>query len=145
LTPGKLGSEGEKFGAGITGSAGFLYNIDEIATVGPDDTHLAAEIARQALTPEQIVYLDDAGEPSETPTNCLEVAAEFKGKNLVSNGFQSLREFGLFGGDATDVPDSGFMIDHVIHPRIDLSPGDTLERNLRKPPSLKSDSANRSL
>jgi hypothetical protein len=34
LTPGKLGSEGERFGAGFTASAGLLYNIDEIATVG---------------------------------------------------------------------------------------------------------------
>ncbi|HUX76173.1 MAG TPA: hypothetical protein VMY40_05990 [Anaerolineae bacterium] len=97
----------------------------------PDDTHLAAEIARQALTPEQIVYLDDADQESDVPTNCLEITAEFKGEDLVSNGFQSLREFGLFGGDATGAPDSGFMIDYVIHPRIDLSPGDTLERKLR--------------
>jgi hypothetical protein len=54
-----------------------------------------------------------------------------KGEDLVSNGFQSLREFGLFGGNATEAPDSGFMIDYVIHPRIDLSPGDTLERRVR--------------
>jgi len=98
------------------------------------DSRLTTEIARQALTPDQIVYLDNGGEPTEppsTPSDCLEVRAEFRGEDLVSNGFQSLREFGLFGGDATEAPDSGFMIDYVIHPRIDLSPGDTLNRKLR--------------
>jgi hypothetical protein len=97
-------------------------------------TQLTTEIARQALSPDQIVYLDDAGEPMEppsTPSNCLQVRAEFKGEDLVSNGFQPLREFGLFGGDATEAPDSGFMIDYVIHPRIDLTPEATLKRNVR--------------
>ncbi|MBW2738206.1 MAG: DUF4157 domain-containing protein [Deltaproteobacteria bacterium] len=34
ITPGKLGRAGEKLGAGVSVSAGILYNIDEIATVG---------------------------------------------------------------------------------------------------------------
>jgi hypothetical protein len=93
------------------------------------DSRLAVEIRRQA--PDRIVYLDDAGQPSRTPTSCLEVTAAFKGQDLVRKGFRSLREFGLFGGDATEAPDSGFMIDYVIHPRIDLSPTDKLERKLR--------------
>jgi hypothetical protein len=95
------------------------------------DTQLHKEIARQRLKASQIVYLDDKGAPSGSPTACLEITAAFEGKDLVSNGFQPLREFGLFGGDATKAPDSGFMIDYVIHPRIDLSPKDTLERTLR--------------
>jgi hypothetical protein len=93
-------------------------------------SRLAAEITRQALAPEQIIYLDGAGEPSEAPTGHLEIAAEFKGDDLAPNGWQSLREFALFGGDATAAPDSGFMVDYVIHPRIDLSPGATLKRKL---------------
>ena len=97
----------------------------------PTDTHLVTEVARQKLKPKQIVYLDHASKRSDTPTTCLEVKAEFAGKDLVSNGFQSLREFGLFGGDATNKPNSGYMIDYVIHPRIDLAVGDTLSRNLR--------------
>jgi hypothetical protein len=97
----------------------------------PADTQLHKEIVRQRLKASQIVYLDDAGIPSGTPTNCLEITAAFKGKDLVSNGFQPLREFGLFGGNATEETDSGFMIDYVIHPRIDLAPGNTLERKLR--------------
>jgi hypothetical protein len=86
---------------------------------------------RLSDSPDQIVYLDDAGEPSDRPTNCLEATAAFRGEDLVSNGFQPLREFGLFGGDATGEPDSGFMVDYVIHPRIDLSLGDTLSRKLQ--------------
>jgi hypothetical protein len=95
------------------------------------DSQLVTEIARQALAPEQIVYLDATNQESETPTRCREITAEFQGTDLASNGFQSLREFGLFGGDATEEPDSGFMIDYVIHPRIDLSSEAKLGRKLR--------------
>ncbi len=38
------------------------------------DSHLAVEIRRQA--PDQILYLDDVGKPSRTPTSCLEVTAD---------------------------------------------------------------------
>jgi hypothetical protein len=98
----------------------------------PHATHtlLKKEIARLKIKPRQIVYLDGLGNESESPTNCLEITAGFKGKDLATAGFQSLREFGLFGGDATAAADSGFMIDYVIHPRIDLSPEDTLHRTL---------------
>jgi hypothetical protein len=96
----------------------------------PADTQLHKEIARQKLSPAQVVYLDDAGLPKKAPTDCLQITTRFKGENLVANGFQPLREFGLFGGNATEEVDSGYMIDYVIHPRIDLAPGDTLERKL---------------
>lgn len=95
------------------------------------DTRLTSEVARQALPPEGIIYLDAAGRPTETPTNRLEITAEFTDEDLVTDGFQPLREFGLFGGDATATPDTGLLIDRVIHPRIDLSPGDTLRRTLQ--------------
>lgn len=94
-------------------------------------TRLTKEVSRQALTVDQIVYLDDADGPTETPTNRLEMSAEFKGEDLVSNGTQPLREFGLFGGDAKEDSDSGFMVNYVIHPRIDVSPELRLIRKLR--------------
>ena len=94
-------------------------------------SRLTSEVARQALAADGIVYLDDANEPIETPSPRLEVTAEFQGEDFVSNGFQPLREFGLFGGDAAEAPDSGLMIDYVIHPRIDLTPGMALSRQLR--------------
>ena len=92
---------------------------------------LSHEVARQVIAADQIVYLNDSNEPTETPSNRLEVSAEFRGEDFVSNGIQPLREFGLFGGDATEELNSGFMIDHVIHPRIDLTAELTLIRKLR--------------
>ncbi len=95
----------------------------------PGDTRLTGEVARQALTPEQVIYLDAAGNPSDAPTERLQVTTVLRGSDIGS-GAQRLREFGLFGGDATDAADSGTLVNRVIHPRIDLGPGDTLRRTL---------------
>lgn len=97
-------------------------------------SQLTREVGRKALTEEHIVYLDYADKPMDppsTPSNRLEITAIFKGEDFVSNGTQPLREFGLFGGDATEAPDSGLMIDYVIHPRVDLKPETILSRKLR--------------
>lgn len=119
------------------GMQGIAYWAIGVGEADWDSTHLSPlsttsqltqEVARQAIATDQIVYLDDANEPTETPSNQLEITAEFQGE---SNASQPLREFGLFGGDATEVPDSGLMIDYVIHPRIDLTPGMALSRQLR--------------
>ena len=42
-----------------------------------------------------------------------------------------LREFGLFAGGKADERDSGILVNHRIHPRIDLQEGLTLDRTLR--------------
>jgi hypothetical protein len=97
----------------------------------PSNTRLTGEIARQAVNIEQITFLDEGGQPVETPTNRLEITAQFSGDSLVEIGFQPLREFALFGGNADESANSGFMIDQVIHPRIDMTPGMTLNRRLR--------------
>ncbi len=95
------------------------------------DSLLTNEVARLAISPEQIVYVNEENQPVEDPTTRLEVTAEFKGQDLVPNGTQTLREFGVFGGDATREPDSGLMIDYVIHPAIVLTPEVRLSRRLR--------------
>lgn len=97
----------------------------------PTNTQLTQEVARLPLASEQIDYIDDRGNSSTTPTPRLEIRLDIDGSTLVDSGFQSLREFGLFGGDATIAPDSGFMIDRVIHPRIDVAPGMILSRTLQ--------------
>lgn len=94
-------------------------------------SRLTREIYRQILSLDQLVYLDSKNEQTEMPTSRLEITAEFRGEDLELNGSQPLREFGLFGGDATAEPDSGFMIDYVIHPRIDLTSGLRLIRKVR--------------
>lgn len=97
-------------------------------TITPSNSKLNKELLRRPLEADQIAYLEGQ---NQEPTNHLEITAEFHGADLVSNSFQSLREFGLFGGNATEAPDSGFMINYVIHPRIDLTPEVTLIRRVR--------------
>ncbi|MCP5115983.1 MAG: PASTA domain-containing protein, partial [bacterium] len=43
----------------------------------------------------------------------------------------TLREFGIFGGDASALPDSGFLFSHRIHPRIVKTANDSLDRELK--------------
>ena len=94
-------------------------------------TQLAKEVARQALGMDQIVYLDNAYEPTENPSKRLQVTAELRAEDINRNGNSTLREFALFGGDATIEPGSGFMINHVIHPKIELTEELTLIRKVR--------------
>jgi hypothetical protein len=95
------------------------------------DTQLTNEVYRKPISSDQILYLNDDGQPTGIPTNLLEIAVEFRGEDIVPNGSQPLREFGLFGGDATDNADSGYMINHVTHERYDLTPVLTLNRKIR--------------
>ncbi len=94
-------------------------------------SQLTTEVRRVVLNDNDIAFLDNTGQPSKTPTNQLEITINLRGEDFVSRGHQSFREFGLFGGNATETSDSGFMINYVIHPRIDLVPGMTLNRRLR--------------
>lgn len=97
----------------------------------PTTTGLLAEILRRPLATEEIIFLDDTGQPAAAPTSRLQISIELTRADFPANGFQPVREFGLFGGNATAAPDSGFMINHVIHPRIDIVDGLTLCRTLR--------------
>lgn len=95
-----------------------------------EDGQLAKELARKALSTEDIVYLDEKNQAILGPTARLQIGAIFTREELGGSGTRSLREFGLFGGDATEALNSGRMIDYVIHPRIQLTAGMTLTRNL---------------
>lgn len=125
---------------GQTGITGILYLAigegerawdDSLPSPPADASKLSREWLRQAVQPEQIVFLDADGQPTDTPSDQLEITATFNGAELVTDGVKSLREFGLFGGDATDEADSGYLINYVIHPRIDFTPQATLIRQLR--------------
>ena len=80
------------------------------APAAPSDTRLRAEIARVPVT---ISFLDELGQPMAGAglSRIVRVQAEFvegvgTGRNL---------EFGLFGGNATSVANSGLLIDRVVH------------------------------
>lgn len=125
---------------GQTGLQGLMYlaiGQGEVAwdinNPAPPETsiHLHSELIRYPLSADQITFIDNAQQPSTVPTHQLQITVEIPGTDLVTNGYQSLREFGLFGGDASDAADSGYLINYVIHPRIDIIPSATLNRQMR--------------
>lgn len=93
----------------------------------PTATMLEQEVLRKPITDAQISY---SGRPDQIPTSRLEITVSLHGADVAPGGSVPLREFGLFGGDATDVTNSGYLINHVIHPRIDLTPQLTLVRRM---------------
>lgn len=99
-----------------------------------DDTHRGAsaattrlqdEIDRQTIPAAAIDYLNEAGTPAAGPTTRLEIRSIFSWPEP-----RTVREFGLFGGEATAARNSGHLINYVIHPRLDLPAGSQLTRRL---------------
>lgn len=93
----------------------------------PGTAGLRAESGRARLTGGDIVYLDDDGRPTGEPRDRLEIRARFEWPDREV----TLREFGLFGGHASEEAGSGFLINYVVHPRIDVTAGSALQRRLR--------------
>ncbi len=103
---------------------------NRIPSPGFTDTQLFNEVARVPLALSQIVYIDNENEVSESTTDRLEITATFNADALGFEDAHPLREFGLFGGDASETLNSGFMIDFIIHPPYDLIAGRTLTRKI---------------
>lgn len=76
-------------------------------------TQLYGEVARVAISME---FLDGDNNPTASVTDKLQIQATF-GTSV--SGY--LREFGIFGGNATTTLNSGLEIDHVAHPLISLN------------------------
>jgi hypothetical protein len=88
---------------------------------------LYTETARKAIPADQITFLGGAF------TNQLEIRLDFTTSDIPpgpGNQNWRLREFGLFAG-GTAAPNTGILINHRIHPRIDMQDGFTLQRTLR--------------
>lgn len=92
----------------------------------PAATQLVDEVDRHEVLTEDIVYLDQNKNPVQSPTTRVRITVSFEWPEQD----QTLREFGLFGGDATRSRNSGYLVNCVIHPRIDLTAGDTLSRQI---------------
>jgi hypothetical protein len=71
------------------------------------------ETAREPVT---VVFIDNNNDEVTGPTNRIEVRAAF-GPDVTG----PLREFGIFGGQATASPDTGLMVDHKSHSQISLN------------------------
>lgn len=88
-------------------------------------TQLFNETGRIAVPPTQIAFVNP---PLD---NEIEISGEFTIADI-SGGEPNrrLREFALFAGGSMTT-NSGIMINHRIHPRIDMQSGFTLQRTLR--------------
>lgn len=88
-----------------------MWSTPSTPTPVPTATKLTAEIYRKKINASDIKYVDEAGEDSSSPTNRIKITIIVS----ESEGNGDWREFGLFGGGATEAKDSGIMIDHKIH------------------------------
>ncbi len=114
--------------AGQAGTRGILYwAVGEGAEgwdalppdADPKTTRLAREIYRKPLDAARDLHYDP-----KTRTILLKVT--FRPDEAVG----MLREFGIFGGDATQAADSGYLINYKIHALIDKTLPRGLERHL---------------
>ena len=94
-----------------------------------DDRNLTDELARFPIDAEHMMFLDNHGAPVASPTPTIQVRGGFAAERLGPGVV--LREFGLFGGTATDAPNSGTLVNRVIHPPLALARGELLERRVQ--------------
>lgn len=90
-------------------------------------TKLESEIGRVAINPSDITFLNSNMEPSEEPTNILQIRHIFD----VSDCNGEWREFGIFGGDASQDADSGILINKKHHVLINKNSDIMIERTMR--------------
>jgi len=94
-----------------TGASG--WNLQNPPQPTVTQTKLNNEIARKAYTTEDISFIDPStGDPTTFPTNVLDFTATFAETEAVG----PLVEMGLFGGDATDLTDSGSLVSFRTFP-----------------------------
>jgi hypothetical protein len=90
-------------------------------------TQLYRETKRKLILADKITFV---GSTPSSPSNQLQIRIDFVAADIPTIGDRQLREFGLISGGSDD-PNTGFLINHRIHPRIDLQEGFTLQRTLR--------------
>jgi hypothetical protein len=90
-------------------------------------TQLYNETKRKPIPPEQMIFM---GNNDSSLSNELQIRMNFLAEDIPVIGDRRLREFGLISGGTVD-PNTGILINHVIHDRIDLQEGFTLQRTLR--------------
>ena len=84
---------------------------------------LETEVER--IPADSFVFLDASGNTSATPTNKIRITVTL-GAGQGNNN--TLTEFGLVGGDATDVVNTGYLFNWVRHTPIVKTPLITIDR-----------------
>lgn len=90
-------------------------------------TQLYRETKRKPIPANQMTFV---GSTPASPSNQLQIRVDFVAADIPTIGDRQLREFGLISG-GTAASNTGVLINHRIHPRIDLQEGFTLQRTLR--------------
>lgn len=90
-------------------------------------TRLTAELGRVAISPSEIVFLNDDLSVSSAPTHIIQITHTFGVNDC--NGVW--REFGIFGGNATTSANSGLMINKRHHAVITKTNEMVVERVMR--------------
>ena len=104
-----------------TGAPG--WNLQNPPQPTNTQTKLNNEISRKAFTTQDVSFVDpDSGDPTSIPTNIVDFTCTFAETEAVG----PLVEMGLFGGDATDLIDSGTMVNYRTFPVINKTNSMTL-------------------
>jgi hypothetical protein len=91
------------------------WNLQNPPAPTNTQTKLNNEIARKAFTTNDVTFVDpDTGDPVLVPTNVVDFTCTF----AETEGVGPLVEMGLFGGDASDMIDSGTMVNFRTFPVI---------------------------
>lgn len=98
-----------------------------IPTPDINATTLTAELGRVPISADEITFLDPDFNEVSTPTNILQIKHTFGSSEC--NGVW--REFGIFGGNATESLNSGILINKRHHAIITKTEDMTVERTMR--------------
>lgn len=90
-------------------------------------TRLTKEIGRVAISPSEVTFLNDNYEETSSPTNIIQIRHTFGTNDC--NGVW--REFGIFGGNATNSSNSGILINKRHHAILTKTEEMTVERTMR--------------
>jgi len=112
------------------GSGQSTWDADPSNVVKPTtQTTLETETFRFSLSPNDFVFLNSSSGATLSPQA---LSSRFKVSYTLgtadANG--DLREFGLFGGDATSTLDSGIMFNWITHPLIQKDNTLTIQRTI---------------
>lgn len=104
-----------------TGAAG--WNLQNPPQPTVSQTTLNSEIARKAFTTADVYFIDpETGDPTTVPTGVVDFSMTFAETEAVG----PLVEMGLFGGDASDLKDSGIEVNYRTFPVINKTNSMTL-------------------
>ena len=107
--------------------SGENYWDNNVPTPDVSASRLTAELGRVPISSNEVVFLNSDYEVSPIPTNVIQISHTFGADEC--NGVW--REFGIFGGNATSVANSGIMINKKHHAVITKTEEMTIERVMR--------------